>query len=64
MRILLDVEACTGHGRCDPLAPEAYDADDEGHRRVRIIGDVPADLQAGARSGAANCPERALTIEE
>jgi len=64
MRIVLDEEVCTGHGRCYALAPEVYDADDEGHCLVRIIGDVPADLEAGARSGAANCPEQALTIEE
>jgi ferredoxin len=64
MRIVLDTEACTGHGRCYALAPEVYDADDEGHCLVRIIGDVPADLEAAARSGAANCPELALTIDE
>ena len=64
MRIVLDTEACTGHGRCYALAPEVYDADDEGHCLVRIIGDVPSDLEAAARSGAANCPELALTIDE
>ena len=64
MRIVLDTEACTGHGRCYALAPAVYDADDEGHCLVRIIGDVPGDLEAAARSGAANCPELALTIDE
>jgi ferredoxin len=62
MRIVLDQEACTGHGRCYALAPEVYDADDEGHCRLRLIGDVPADLEAGARAGADNCPEGALAV--
>jgi ferredoxin len=30
---------------------------------LRIIGDVPADLEAGARAGADNCPEGALTVD-
>jgi len=63
MRIVLDPEACTGHGRCYALAPEAFDADDEGHCVLRIIGDVPADLEPGARSGVGNCPEGALALE-
>ena len=63
MRIVLDQEACTGHGRCYALAPEVYDADDEGHCELRIIGDVPADLEAGARTGADNCPEGALRVD-
>jgi ferredoxin len=64
MRIVLDPEACTGHGRCYALAPEVYDADDEGHCALLITATVPGELEAGARSGAANCPEHALTVEE
>ncbi len=63
MRIVLDPEACTGHGRCYALAPEVFDADDEGHCLLRVIGDVPADLEAGTRSGVGNCPEGALALE-
>jgi ferredoxin len=63
MRIVLDQELCTGHGRCYALAPEVYDADDEGHCLLRIVGDVPADLEAGARAGVANCPEGALAVD-
>ncbi len=62
MRIVLDPEACTGHGRCYALAPEVFDADDEGHCALLISGEVPAGLEAAARSGAANCPEHALTV--
>jgi ferredoxin len=64
MRILLDVDRCTGHGRCYALAPEVYDADDDGHCVLRVTGDVPDEWADRARTGALNCPEQALTIEE
>ena len=40
MRIEVDVELCTGHGRCYSLAPEVYEADDEGYCATRQL-DVP-----------------------
>jgi ferredoxin len=64
MRIVLDTERCTGHGRCYAIAPEVYDADDEGHCLLRFTDEVPADLADRARTAAANCPEQALTVEE
>jgi ferredoxin len=63
MRILLDAELCTGHGRCYALAPEVFDADDEGHCVV-IAVEVPEALADRARTAVANCPERALSVEE
>ncbi len=64
MRIVLDAERCTGHGRCYAIAPEVFDADDEGHCVVLFEGAVPAELADRARTGAANCPEQALTVED
>ena len=64
MKIIFDSEACTGHGRCYALAPEVYDADDDGHCVVRHHGDIPAHLEAKATAGATNCPEDALTISD
>ena len=62
MRIVLDAERCTGHGRCYALAPDVFDADDEGHCVVRIEGEVPGELADKARTAVANCPELALSI--
>ena len=64
MRVVLDAEACVGHGRCYAMAPGVYDADDDGHCVVRFTDAVPVELEAGARTGAANCPELALTVED
>jgi len=66
MKVVLDSDRCVGHGRCYALAPEVYDADDEGHCLMQFGPDdaIPADLEAKARLGAANCPEQALTVLE
>lgn len=62
MRILLNAEACTGHGRCYSLEPDLFDADEFGHCVV-LAPEVPTGREDGARSAAANCPEHALTVE-
>lgn len=63
MRIVLDSDKCQGHGRCYMLAPELFDADDEGYSVLKVDGDVPAELEGKARLAVDNCPEYALTIE-
>ena len=64
MRIRLDDAACVGHGRCYVIAPDVFDADDQGHCVVRTDGPVPADHESAARQAVANCPEAALTVED
>jgi ferredoxin len=63
MKVHVDADLCTGHGRCYALAPEVYDADDQGHCVVRL-DDVPSALEEQARGGARNCPEGALIVED
>ncbi len=63
MRIVLDSDLCTGHGRCYSLAPELFDADDEGHSVV-LATEVPEGLESQAWLAVQNCPERCITIEE
>jgi ferredoxin len=63
MRIKVDEDLCTGHGRCYALAPDVYAPDDRGHCLI-LAEEVPPELEAAARAGEANCPERAITIEE
>lgn len=61
MRIAVDGEVCTGHGRCYTLAPELFAPDDQGHC-VILVEEVPPELEDRARAGAANCPEGAISI--
>ena len=64
MRIRFDRDACQGHNRCHLLAPELFDADDEGYAVLLVDGDVPASMEDAARLAADNCPEFAITVEE
>jgi ferredoxin len=64
MRIQLDQEKCQGHSRCYALAPEVFDVDDEGFAVVLIDGELPPGLEEKAALAAANCPERAITVED
>ena len=63
MEIRFDQDACTGHGRCYTMAPEVFEADDDGYC-IDPTGTVPVELEAAARLGAQNCPEDAITIIE
>ncbi len=65
MRIRVDEERCSGHGRCYTVSPEVFEADDEGYPRQRgqEITIAPPDEEA-ARRGADNCPESAITISD
>jgi ferredoxin len=65
MKVKIDADLCTGHGRCWVVAPEFYKLDDNGYNAERgktIV--VPVVLEAAARHGAEKCPERAITIIE
>jgi ferredoxin len=62
MRVSVDAEVCTGHGRCYVLGPDVFAADDYGHCVV-LHEEVGGDLEAQARAGAENCPERAISVE-
>jgi ferredoxin len=64
MNVRIDLDACTGHGRCYVLAPDVFDADDVGHSVARFEGALPAELEDQARIAVANCPERAISIED
>ena len=60
MRVHIDADICTGHGRCYTLAPEVFESDDDGHSMARF-DEVPPDLEGKALIGRDNCPERAIS---
>jgi ferredoxin len=63
MKLRIDEDICTGHGRCYVLAPELFEPDDYGHGRV-LVEEVPDGLADQARLAVSNCPERAISAEE
>jgi ferredoxin len=66
MKIRVDPEGCTGHGRCNAVAPEVYELDEEGYNAGRHDGiiEVPEGLEAAALLGMRACPERIITVLE
>jgi len=59
MQVTIDAQKCQGHGRCYAMAPQVYEADDEG-RGLVIRSEVADDLREQADLGIANCPESAI----
>lgn len=63
MHITYDRAKCQGHGRCYALAPELFDADDEGYSVVLVSGELTDEQVVAAQLAADNCPEYALSID-
>jgi ferredoxin len=65
MKVKIDAERCTGHGRCWTVAQQFYKLDDNGYNADRgKTLDVPVGLETAARLGSQKCPERAIRIIE
>ena len=64
LRIVLDAEACTGHGRCYALTPTLFVDDERGFGQVKDDGTVAPGLEQDARRAVGSCPENAITIEQ
>jgi len=62
LRVAIAADRCQGHNRCCLVAPELFEADDEGNARVRGDGVVSPELEAKARLAVANCPETAVSV--
>jgi ferredoxin len=61
MRISVDPNLCTGHGRCYTLAPGLFDADEVGHCKI-LVDEVSGDVEKHAVTAAQNCPESAISL--
>ena len=65
MRVKIDGEPCTGHGRCAKYAPNVYRLDDDGYNADRGSEiDVPPGEEENAKRGMKSCPEQAITLVE
>jgi ferredoxin len=64
MKVSIDSNVCAGHGLCYADAPQLFIDDDQGYPEVIGDGTVPDGEEDAARHAVANCPERAITLEE
>jgi len=60
-RVSVDLDRCTGHGRCYTLAPDVFDADEVGHSVV-CVEEIVGELESQAVLAEQNCPEGAITL--
>jgi ferredoxin len=65
VKLRVDADECTGHGRCYRIAPDLLSYDDEGYVSIRgqEIG-VPADMVDLAEEAEGTCPEGAIILIE
>ncbi len=63
MKVRIDEDRCTGHGRCYELAPAVFHEDERGHALVDRPT-PPADQEEKVRRAARNCPEQAIVLED
>ncbi len=63
MKIVIDVERCSGHGRCYSVAPELFTDDERGYGQVIGEGSVESDQLDLAHLAVIACPEQAITLE-
>jgi ferredoxin len=64
MKLRLDVDVCTGHGRCYALAPDVFGADEYGHCELIVEGHLEGALLKQAIAGVQACPEQALGFDD
>jgi ferredoxin len=62
MRLTLDTERCTGHGRCYVLSGELFEDDEYGHGMVRGDGTFDPSRLAAAQRAVWACPEQAIAL--
>ena len=61
MRVVIDVQRCTGHGRCYVVAPALFTDDERGFGQVIGDGDVTGEHEEMARAAVLACPEQAIS---
>ena len=61
MKVTVDMDKCSGHARCNAVAPDVYELDDNGYCAITELI-VPAGLEKSAQAGADACPERAIAV--
>jgi ferredoxin len=63
MRMTIDVDICTGHGRCYVVSPDLFSPDEEGYCAQRGTElEVTKERRQAATLAAQSCPERAIRI--
>jgi ferredoxin len=63
VKLRIDLDRCSGHGRCYEVAPELFTDNDDGYGEVTVESPDESQLEA-ARLAVNTCPERAVLLED
>lgn len=63
MRPRIDTDACQGHSRCALNYPEVFDVGDDAKAFV-LVDSVPPEWEDRILTAIANCPERAISLDD
>ena len=63
MKVSIDYDRCTGHQMCAIAARDVFGSG-AGNATILIEGDIPDHLIAKTKLAEANCPERAIILED
>jgi ferredoxin len=63
VKIIVDSDRCTGHGRCHAVAAAVYELDEDGFSTADGQTVSTEQLEVAER-GANACPEAAIVLEE
>jgi len=63
MRVTVDATKCHGHQMCAIASAQVFGSDEYGNAVV-LLDPVPPDFEMSVRRAEANCPERAITLDE
>jgi ferredoxin len=64
LRLSIEPERCTGHGRCYVIAPALFVDDERGFGEVLGSGEVPSQGQEAANAAVGGCPEHAVVLDD
>jgi ferredoxin len=63
MKVIIDHDRCSGHGRCFVLSPALFVDDENGYGQVIGDGEVSDDTRAAAERAVRACPEQAIRLD-
>jgi ferredoxin len=61
MKIILDLDACAGHGQCEDSAPDVFTVNDQG-LVVQLIENPGEEYRAQVEEAARRCPADVIKI--
>ena len=61
MQVIIDLDKCCGHARCNAVDSEIFQLDESGYALHADI-DIPPGAEHKARQAVTECPERAISL--